>query len=680
MNNRVKPVLVALMAVLTSVTLTGHAFTFGELRGGAVIGRPLDVSVPVQASAGEAISASCITAEVYHAEARQITPGVSVLAAPSDLAPMVLVRIQSRAVVNEPVVTVLLRAGCGASLERRFVLLADFQAPDLPANLDVPVLVVPAVDATAQPNLPPLPETARSAPVAKASPVAVKSRGAKPGGSKKTAVPRKRLAQAKKPPSPAAAAFPLARPPASDKAILKLDPSEVLSSQINSAASAASSAAAGEALLQAKMVGSLQAEIKALNARALKNDQTLTDMRTLLQQTQSERVPALWFYLLFGLLLCCVTALAWILWRQQRPRGPEEVWWQRPKMDLPETVFTASQPPSVSGPALAPMTKPLGVESVVRAAPDAQAQPEVDLDIDLENLAAIENPPVAPSRNRDVPEIGVRSEHAFSVDSVLDVRQEAEFFVSLGQTERAVQLLKKQITDSAQPNPLVYLDLLALCYSHGLVADFLAYRQAFAVHFNGVIPDFSEFQQEGHDLLAYPDALTGLVQRWPGAEAMAFLNDCIFRSDKSPVATPFDLAAFRDLLMLHGVAEKMANGTGNSALHLAQTKVQSNTAFFAKPAPVTETGNQAPLIPRETKPEITLLPLVDAPSGEPTEMQDTLLPMLNLDFSDFLDNSGNALDTESAAKAGVNPQSAGDKLLPQADPYSGPVANKPGQP
>jgi hypothetical protein len=332
--------------------------------------------------------------------------------------------------------------------------------------------------------------------------------------------------------------------------------------------------------------------------------------------------------------------------------GRQEADWQRPKSELPDTVFTASQPPSVSGPSLAPVAQGPGDGLPAQTALHEQALPEIDLDIDLENLAPAHTPSVAPGPPWDLPETGGPTEVAFSADAVLDIRQAADFFVSLGQTERAVQLLKKQISGNAQANPLVYLDLLALCHSLGLIADFSACRAAFARYFNAVVPEFSEFHRDGNDLLAYPDVLAGLVPLWPGAEAVAFLDACIFHNDRSPVATPFDLAAFRDLLMLHAIIEKIANSTGNSALPSAPAKVQSEWEFSAKPAAKAQAGNLAWSIPRAETAEITLVPLDETPLGESIEMLETPLPMLSLDFSAFLDNAGDAAATEPAKKSG----------------------------
>jgi hypothetical protein len=48
-------------AILSLAASPVHAFTLGELNGVALIGRSLDVTVPVQSGPGEEASASCFT-------------------------------------------------------------------------------------------------------------------------------------------------------------------------------------------------------------------------------------------------------------------------------------------------------------------------------------------------------------------------------------------------------------------------------------------------------------------------------------------------------------------------------------------------------------------------------------------------------------------------------------------
>lgn len=88
MKNRVCYVAPALAVLLVQWGFSAHAFTLGHLRGAAVLGRPLDVTVQVQVGPEEVLSSSCVTAEVFYAEARQ--SAVKVTAEPAASAPLAL--------------------------------------------------------------------------------------------------------------------------------------------------------------------------------------------------------------------------------------------------------------------------------------------------------------------------------------------------------------------------------------------------------------------------------------------------------------------------------------------------------------------------------------------------------------------------------------------------------------
>lgn len=337
---RVSYARVVLIALLVSSALTAHAFILGELRGNAVLGQSLDVSVMVQANAGEEVSAACMKAEIFQADALQPDPILSLTSVNSSSVNsesnlMKMVRIQSRA-VEEPVVTLVLHWTCGALSSRRYVLLSDFVAPIVPTlRIDVPVV-----------EKPPAAEKEPIRPVTKP--------------------PIKKPARIKGP------------------SVLKLDHQDFISEPKASLDSAKLLAATEESLLQAKKIEALQGDLKALKAVILKNDVSLTDLRGQLQQAQSERMPVLWFYLMIALLLCCVAVIGWFVWQQRRTKAQELTWWQQSKNG---TVTVA--------PLMVPsqLTEKISTESFAVAKdteifdlspPNAAKQEEVDLDIDLD--------------------------------------------------------------------------------------------------------------------------------------------------------------------------------------------------------------------------------------------------------------------------------------------------------
>lgn len=60
--------------LLTGMVFIAHAMTLGELQGKALIGRALDLSVPVQASQGDELSEGCVRADIYYGDAQQKSP------------------------------------------------------------------------------------------------------------------------------------------------------------------------------------------------------------------------------------------------------------------------------------------------------------------------------------------------------------------------------------------------------------------------------------------------------------------------------------------------------------------------------------------------------------------------------------------------------------------------------
>ena len=91
MEHRANIVGVALLCVAFS----SEALTLGRIRGAALIGKPLDMVVPVQLDVGEDATSLCFDAEVFHADTRQDTSRVRVVVEATGLPQTTNVRIMS---------------------------------------------------------------------------------------------------------------------------------------------------------------------------------------------------------------------------------------------------------------------------------------------------------------------------------------------------------------------------------------------------------------------------------------------------------------------------------------------------------------------------------------------------------------------------------------------------------
>lgn len=116
---------------LLAAAAHGHAVTLGAVQGKVTIGRPLELVV--MAAAGEALpeSDACPQAEVSYGDSRLTAAELSVTGLTQGQPGW---RVRASRPVNEPLVTLLFRVGCGAGYSRSYVLLADQDSKVAPAR------------------------------------------------------------------------------------------------------------------------------------------------------------------------------------------------------------------------------------------------------------------------------------------------------------------------------------------------------------------------------------------------------------------------------------------------------------------------------------------------------------------------------------------------------------------
>ncbi|HYF20528.1 MAG TPA: hypothetical protein VEA40_21865, partial [Ramlibacter sp.] len=202
------------VAVLACVAADGTwALSIGRAQGAPLVGRPLEVSVPVQFDPGTDASSHCAAVEVFYGDNRlaadRVTTDLQTGATTSTL------RVRTLAPVDEPVVTLYLHIGCQGRLTRRVVLLADHPDP----------LAEPLPRAVATPGLTPV----LPLPPAAARRLEPGGTGPAAGGSARSAAPsapgRSAVALARPAPvAPAREAAALARGRTADR--LRLDASD----------------------------------------------------------------------------------------------------------------------------------------------------------------------------------------------------------------------------------------------------------------------------------------------------------------------------------------------------------------------------------------------------------------------------------------------------------------------
>lgn len=533
------------------------ALTLGPVQGSAWIGQSLALSIPVQLDPGSADADLCAQADVFYADNRQAASRVQVQQEPNSQGTLRIVQIVSASSVDEPMVTVDLRVGCAQKIARRYVLLADF-----PSRAEVTTPVAPMVQMVPKPTAEAEAVAVTAIPTMAPSAVDAPAANTPPGGSatKPAARPRAALnptttrrATRPKPTPAVAAAVPAPTPPA--RARLKLDPLDDLTERIKTLETTTTAIPLEEMVRDAQNIQQLQGEVKALLQQAAKNEASLTAMRERLDKAESERVSATLIYSLAALLAVCMGAIA-LLWNRRNPPATGRQEWSEP-------LSVDSEPPrhATAPAAFAPVAMPHS------SAPNAAALDLDLIEIDSGAYSKLEHPAPTDSNNRDTVDTSAATAPAtepllqihqdFNTESQLDLRQQAQLFEGLAKTDQAIESLERRIHANKKDCPLVYLELLRIANDHSLKTDFRQYRDECQQVFNVTIPEFAQFRDEGLGLEGYPSVQEKLEKLWPSDSALDLLESCILRDPWDKNAKPFTLAAFKELIVLHGVAHQL---------------------------------------------------------------------------------------------------------------------------
>ena len=584
-----------LAAALLCLSTSSPALTLGKARSAVLLGQALDLTVPVGLGAGEEVSPQCVEADVYYGDIQQDRSRVSISVLPSEQVSMVSVRIVTPAAVDEPVVTVYVRAGCQHKVSRKYVLLTDVVSEvDVPVAIRVPKAQTPVA----------LPVSVAKQRVARVSPDNA------PGLPTKTpkTTDKQQKVQAARPAvvnSSSAGNKPVLSPKGVQRARLKLTPLDlrvdrdpVLKSSdilfdlpiedLQKRAQAvatwrALNATPEEVLRQDAQLQALDGSIKNLGELTTRNQGALIDLAARLEKAQAERYRN---PLVFGLgvgVFVCFSALAFLLMRMRRQKTNAGPWWRESGMVeksgmategngtkqgtgsavVPNPVSTVANPQGVASPVADDGGVDIDLE--VRESAFTRLMQDSQQDSDHSGSAILQPTQPAPPGHTDFSYSVNATLRAINTQEMLDERQQAEFFMTLGQHEDAIHLLEESIQHNVDANPLVYLDLLKMLHTLSRKAEYEHYRDEFNAVFSGRVPPFAHFSDKGYSLEAYDDVCQHIAALWPTEDALHFVEQCLVRIQDG-LTQEFDLEAFRDLLTLHGVLLRIfASGDTNLA-------------------------------------------------------------------------------------------------------------------
>ena len=302
----------------------------------------------------------------------------------------------------------------------------------------------------------------------------------------------------------------------------------------------------------AERLDAMQADSAALRTKAATDQAAVAELRAQLQAAQDERFSASVVYALGGLLLASLLVALWLALRSRNSSEKAVVAWRESvalgAQTAPVLPAVAEIPASAASPVVAAV-KPTVVQA---ARAPTVSSPPVFTPVQAPNVPIV-HPPVpraAPVAQQASPAL----QQLVNPEDLFDIQQQAEFFVSVGEHQQAIEVLKAHIGQHEQTSPLAYLELLNLFHTLSRVDEFVQLRAQFMQHFNALVPDFVVFHRKGRALDEYEDALAQIEAQWSSVSVLELLERMLFRSDASLSSEPFDLDAYDDLLLLLSIA------------------------------------------------------------------------------------------------------------------------------
>ncbi len=562
----------SIIHVLRSLTLTAllggavasSALTIGRHQGAAVLGRPLEVLVPIGLDAGMDPADLCPEAEVSYGELRLSPRLVDVRVLGVGEASRI--RVRAAQPLDEPFAAVQVRIGCAQKLSRRFLLLAEEPAAESLAGAAAPAAVAPiatlAVDAAQSSSAP-----SASANAAALTPVTQEATG--PARSAASAGARAER------PAPM-------RSPTADRPRLQLDPlamapltgtsgaSPAQAARTLGAASAAGTAIAAGAAgaapgasspAEGNRITALEDEVRKLQDALARSQASTSDLRAQLVESERGR----WANpMIYGLALACLLSLglAGLAWRRGAA-GRTAVWWQEPV----GPIGGAEEP----APQVAPNAFSPGPASGVNSngyMPPSGGAPEPLRPSSLIATGRLPGIGPGPSAVVSAPdEFDQRQPESLAVSTLelSDIQQEAEFFISLGEDDRAIEVLRTHIETHPKTSAMAWLDLLALHHKLGRQEDYDKLRHDFEWLFNIRLPNFDAFGDDPRGLEDHPILLARIEALWPDPAVVDLINEGILEvTGDSASGRSLGLQAYRDLLFLHQIAQQLGSASGGA--------------------------------------------------------------------------------------------------------------------
>ena len=293
----------------------------------------------------------------------------------------------------------------------------------------------------------------------------------------------------------------------------------------------------------------LQAETVAFREASSKNRVEISRLSEQLKEAESSRYQNPLVYTLVALIALLIGCFAFMRFGRNKT-SVATAWWnpRREKSESNHAPYPAELKEPSSPKVMAQRREPiipLKVKPITRMSDSKEPD------------ALSTQPKFKPSESAYAMLGTQGNSRGVNVEELFDIQQQADFFISLGQHEQAIEVLNNHIRENAQTSPLVYLDLLKLYHRQDRRADYEVLTQEFTRLFNVDVPVFDAFQDQTRGLEAYEATLLQIESFWHTATILDIIETSVFR-EPSRASEALDLEAYRELLLLHSIAKDLS--------------------------------------------------------------------------------------------------------------------------
>ena len=579
----------SLIALAALAAISAQAVVLGNIRNAVYVGKAFNANIELSDYQGESL---CISTELHYGDTR--------LSATSHTLKGNTLRVRNSTPIYEPIVNLTVTADCTNPVTRKYTLFAE--APMVIAPVEVEEELAPSESANAPAQTPRRREDtnnyfgvaggptlgSETVPAIAASPKPIKRKARAAAQTRAATKPSlgsygSASISGSNTASSLATESAAAQPEADAKPRLELsnfdwtlsDPGlraspELLSLGVDPDPAARDIARARWAALSAQIDGlasdaslrATQEDFLGLTEQIKTRDQEIAALRAQLLAEQNAGIQ--WRDLmpwLLGLLLLAASALVAKRWRKVRARAhrkherQQEVWWQH-EDSLVDHDNAAATPGSANR--ATRFTEQLPV-------------PEVQ---DLDKASASKEFPEFSVSGLDEAAMFVGANQSRQATEVLlDTQQQVDFFLALGHYDKAIDILKNHINENAETSPLVYLDLLNVYHIAGRESSFEALRKNFNPLFNANVPDFANYRINSRGLETYGNVIARIQTHWNTPKVINLIEESVFRRSDVTSEEAFDPLAYRELLLLYGIAIETSEAESNLYRVRSQQKV-----------------------------------------------------------------------------------------------------------